>query len=468
MPGRKKNPLHVHRLGYKKEYPYPLKGGMLLPSHGDGPRCRVDHDPNDDGPWTMLQIMRIGESNDIDQYTCAMPRCYAIPLILVNKRLAFHEAQCRPDGTPFPLLPNNGRSGSGSSETGSSPERSRCAVDMREYSYLWRMRGCFLQAVYEMNHERRLDDRWRFEGMHGYLHRTYRRYGHDRAQRIAYWKEEIKGGRVPYAEPDIADMDWETYILEDMATDTGMDAYLWNRISQGYNRVVKDAHPQESWRAWCRGRRDPKLEVPCRSPAPTVVHELRSELCAATVPDPVLDPRRRRRRRDVGLFLFDEWRTASFEERSTAATAAAAAADADADAAAYETRVPAAAKADSAEAETQAEGVVPAAADAAGSVAPSAVEKRGAAAGAGRGADADVGESEVESATDLEYEDVLAAGPSRPRLRPRMVSVRFNAPDDMELTVIQCTLSRVEEVGRDFKTELKVVYDKPKRPSLNS
>jgi hypothetical protein len=133
--------------------------------------------------------MRV-DGDDVEDYACLMPRYYAIPLILINKQLAFYEAQCRPDGTPL-------------------PSSSSCGIkqrELREYSYLWRLRCRFLQAVFDMNHERVLNERWRYDGIHGFLHRMYRRFGHDRRQRTTYWKEEIKEGRVPYAAPGIAEM----------------------------------------------------------------------------------------------------------------------------------------------------------------------------------------------------------------------------------------------------------------------
>jgi hypothetical protein len=168
---------------------YPVKGGVLRPSHGDGPRCKVHYDPKDDGPLTTVQIMRI-DDDGVEDYSCAMPRYYAIPLILINKQLTFYEAQCHPDGTWL-------------------PPSSSCGIkqrDLREYSYFWRLRECFLEAVFDMNHDRILNERWRYDGIHGFLHRMYRRFGHDEPQRIAYWREEIKEGRVPYAAPDIARM----------------------------------------------------------------------------------------------------------------------------------------------------------------------------------------------------------------------------------------------------------------------
>lgn len=185
MPPRTTPP---YRLRYKSEPNYPAKGDVFRPTHGSGPRCKVYYDPNVDGPWATLKIMRI--SDDVEHYECLMPRYYAIPLILINKHLAFYEAQCHPDGTTL-------------------PSSSSCRIkqhELREYTYLWRLRCRFLQAVFDMNHDRILRERWEYEGIHGFLHRMYRRFGHDISQRGVYWRGEIKEGRVPYTVPDIAEM----------------------------------------------------------------------------------------------------------------------------------------------------------------------------------------------------------------------------------------------------------------------
>lgn len=164
--------------------------------------------------------MDVDEGRDqVEEYMCAMPRYYAVPLVLLNKRLAFVEASCHPDGTPLSLPPSHppptaintntdddddhGDSGSGEDGRGVAMVTQD---DLREYSYLYRLRTQFLQAILDMNHERRLDERWRYSPIHGFLHRLYRRYGHDVDQRAAYWRDEIKAARVPYATPDIADM----------------------------------------------------------------------------------------------------------------------------------------------------------------------------------------------------------------------------------------------------------------------
>jgi hypothetical protein len=131
--------------------------------------------------------MNVEDDNTVEDFLVVMPRYYTVPLILINKRLAFVEAQCRPDGRALP----------------SSKLKMR---ELREYGYLWQLRTNFLKAVFDLNHERHLDEQWRFVRIHGVVHRTYRRFGHDMCQRQAYWREEIEEGRVPYATPDIADM----------------------------------------------------------------------------------------------------------------------------------------------------------------------------------------------------------------------------------------------------------------------
>lgn len=168
----------------------------------------------------MVQIMRVDEDRDqveVEKYTCAVPRYYAVPLILMNKRLAFFEASCRPDGTPLTLPVSRSKPGTnmdtdddrGHGDGGGIGGRGVVMVtprDLPEYSYLWRLRTQFLQAIFDMNHQRRLDERWRYGPIHGFVHRLYRRYGHDVCQRAAYWRDEINAARVPYATPDIADM----------------------------------------------------------------------------------------------------------------------------------------------------------------------------------------------------------------------------------------------------------------------
>src|SRR6266702_291085 len=300
MPSKKPSKKKVvpYRGGYKMETRFPKKGILLTPLHVAGPRCRADYSPHDDGPWTMLQIMRI-DDDQVEQYTCAMPRYYAVPLVLINKRLAFFEAQCAPDGTPFPR---------GDGSLGLSQR------ELKEYTYLWRLRCRFLQDVFDMNHERRLDEAWRCDRIHGYVHRTYKRYGHDAYQRHAYWRDEIEAGRMPYATPDIADMgtcpppsvavtpppprrrrrgltfsspaDWEAFLAEEMTTSIRLNAFLWNRISQGYSRLVRDDPPLARWQAWRRGgtSRDRTASL-FRTPPPSAPFPAPESKCLSEEPD---------------------------------------------------------------------------------------------------------------------------------------------------------------------------------------
>ena len=62
-----------------------------------------------------------------------------------------------------------------------------------------------------------------------------------------------------------------------MSTSTRINAFLWNRMSQGYSRVVKDAAPFEGWRRWRAGQRDHE-PVAYRTPASSPVRELPCEL----------------------------------------------------------------------------------------------------------------------------------------------------------------------------------------------
>lgn len=266
-----------YRGGYKcetqfprKRTPFLKKGSLLLkPLHGAGPRCRVDYSPEDDGPWTMVQIMRI--DGEIEHFTCAMPRYYAVPLILLNKRLSYFEAQCAPDGTPLPR-------GDGS--------HGLSLRELKEYTYLWRLRTSFLQSLFDMNHEQQLDETWQCDRIHGYVHRTYKRYGHDMIQRHTYWKDELEAGRTPYATPGVAEMDWGAFLAEEMNTSTRLNAFLWNRVSQGYARLVQDGPPYASWRAWRRGGPSRDLSAALyRTPPPPSVPSTTGRSGVSEVPD---------------------------------------------------------------------------------------------------------------------------------------------------------------------------------------
>jgi hypothetical protein len=55
-----------------------------------------------------------------------------------------------------------------------------------------------------------------------------------------------------------------------MSSTTRHNAFLWNRVSQGYTRVVQDGPPHSRWQAWCRGGPSRDLSaVLYRTPSPT-------------------------------------------------------------------------------------------------------------------------------------------------------------------------------------------------------
>ena len=54
-----------------------------------------------------------------------------------------------------------------------------------------------------------------------------------------------------------------------MTTSTRLNAFLWNRVSQGYSRVVQEAPPFASWQAWRRGGTSQDLSTSLyRTPPP--------------------------------------------------------------------------------------------------------------------------------------------------------------------------------------------------------
>ncbi|KAH9952747.1 hypothetical protein BGW80DRAFT_1259884 [Lactifluus volemus] len=123
MP-RSRRGLQTHNFhGYTTDR-YPTSRSLLVPEHGRSPRCSVDINVGDDSPVTQLRILTIEDGNE-EEHRCNMPRCYAIPLILINKRLAFYEAQCHPNGVPLHLA------------NGSPTIRTKERMD---YTYLWHLR----------------------------------------------------------------------------------------------------------------------------------------------------------------------------------------------------------------------------------------------------------------------------------------------------------------------------------------
>jgi hypothetical protein len=211
-----------------------------------------------------------------------------------------------------------------------------------------------------------------------------------------------------------------------MTFNTRLDAFVWSRISQGYSRVVKDDPPHEQWQAWRRGYRDLKelaYQTPSTSPVPV------PELSNGT--SEIIEGREEQGcRRDV-----DD--TAAAEAQTQMSTTAAAAASALGDVTAPPVR------------------------DAAAN-------------------------DDVENV--LRYENALTADLAEPLhfrtclpewsremsqvastsisdtttcLRTRQLSLNFsvNAPEDMQLTVVRCTFSRLEHVDDDFSKHVTSAYN---------
>lgn len=207
-----------------------------------------------------------------------------------------------------------------------------------------------------------------------------------------------------------------------MASNMRLNAFIWNRISQGYSQVVKDDPPQEQWQAWRRGHRE--LEPSAyRTPPLTPIREL-STCPQEEVPSEILDDDEERGypRNDVDYSA----------ETLVAAAAAVATSSKLGNAAAPIVRCA----------------------------------------------------TINDDADDMCYDDALsstvAVGPlhlqewSLPFLMPeqsgeavkvastsgteclrsRLVSFRFDAPEDMQLTVVRCTFSRMEDVDDDFSTHV--------------
>lgn len=133
-----------------------------------------------------------------DYIECLMPKVYAIPLMLINKQLAFFES-LRTETGAVRKMP---------------PEKSNLQLrkaQLLEYTYLWRLRTEFLQAIYDAEYDAEaghqdLGPQWRWPPIHGYLVREYRGWGHNLAQREAYWREARQSDRVPYEDERIEDL----------------------------------------------------------------------------------------------------------------------------------------------------------------------------------------------------------------------------------------------------------------------
>ncbi|KAA1474427.1 hypothetical protein DENSPDRAFT_742136, partial [Dentipellis sp. KUC8613] len=163
-----------------------------------------------------------------------VPRCYAAPLALLGKKMAFFEALRYASGVPI------------RSRTGAGWHR-LARTDMLEYTYLWRVCVRFVAELLEETRMRRVGAGWRSDVLRGYLHREYARHEHTLAGRAAYWREQTCGGGAAYERPDEQDMDWDAFLEADRKQ-RGWHAFLWRHISQGYTDDHHD-RPQQ-WLAW--------------------------------------------------------------------------------------------------------------------------------------------------------------------------------------------------------------------------
>ncbi|KAI0246104.1 hypothetical protein BJV78DRAFT_196610 [Lactifluus subvellereus] len=206
-----------------------------------------------------------------------------------------------------------------------------------------------------------------------------------------------------------------------MASNMRLNAFVWNRISQGYSRVVKDDPPQEQWQAWRRGHRESKpspyrTPPPPHSPSPSLspVRELSNEIideergCPGNVDD------------SEALVVAAATSSSSRLGDAAAPLMRCATINDDADDMCYEDALSSTAVAGPLHLQEW-------------SIPFLMPEQSGEAV-------------KVASASGTEC------------LRSRQVSFRLDAPENMRLTVVRCTFSRVEDVGDDFKTKLEVAY----------
>jgi hypothetical protein len=71
-----------------------------------------------------------------------------------------------------------------------------------------------------------------------------------------------------------------------MNTSTRLNAFLWNRVTQGYARLVQDGPPYASWQAWRRGGPSRDLSAALyRTPPPPSVPSRAGPSRTSEVPD---------------------------------------------------------------------------------------------------------------------------------------------------------------------------------------
>lgn len=268
-------------------------------------------------------------------------------------------------------------------------------------------------------------------------------------------------------------------MAEDNTTSTRIDAFLWNRVSQGYTRVVKDEPPFESWRAWRAGHKNHK-PVPYLTPASSPFREPSSE-------------------RDGASTASDAVAVAEIATQGSSSSCGARRYDTTADV-----------RTVTAPPTLAATGAGSMTSSSSGTTVTSYSEC--AAAGSRRGVGAVAGVTgngagdcrwEEEAEEELEYEEATvpttaltsppnsqewalpfstfgsqqsqlsaSQGTSRSmsttvtgqeRFRQRQISFKFNAPEDMELAVIHCTFSRVEDVKNFSKhgVSTRITHGRP-------
>lgn len=247
-------------------------------------------------------------------------------------------------------------------------------------------------------------------------------------------------------------VDWASHI----ASGTHINGFLWNKVSQGYARVVKDEPPQEAWRAWrraasrdlkpalyrtpaCSPARDPPSVGPSShgsGPEPTQTRSrsrLQSQSQSQSQTHPPCGPRGGAEEEVAGPSLATSARAAGSGTSGNAAIGCCAGINGDGD-----------------------------------------------------------GDGEDGDNTNMDYEDVLmealtpdshthewtlpfltsgqsseAAGTSSPgRLRSSEILLKFNAREEMKLAVIRCIFAHVEDVGEDFSGPRNFAYCCHADPSL--
>jgi len=226
-----------------------------------------------------------------------------------------------------------------------------------------------------------------------------------------------------------------------MATSTRISAFLWHRVGQGYSRVVKDKPPFESWRAWRAGHRDHRPAPNLTSASSSSDRELASELdgvSAAAVADADAGLATHGPSSNCGADGYDtrvRTETAPPTLAGAAAAAAAATAASTSSSSSTETSYSEGAavtgKLDWDEEEGELEYSPPSWSSEQSQLSSSSDSSGG------------TGQSTSTSTSDQER-----------LFRQRQISFKLNAPDDMELAVIHCTLTKrklmegVKKVGK--------------------